>query len=94
MEVYKETVFEHLIGQRFYGISTDEMKVRNKLNKLKEQYPDECVCIAENEDGSVFYHVPESWVCIRPPKKMNLSDEKRAELAERMKNMRGVKNDG
>ena len=82
---YNETVFEHDRGNDYWGISTGEQKWRNKLKKLAEQYPDEVKCIVQNDDGSVFYHVPESFVVVRKPKQMNLTEEQIAERAARLK---------
>ena len=83
-----ETVFEHLDGKDTWTVSTDERTWKNRLAKLAEQNPAEVECVAVNRDGSVMYHVPASWVKIRPPRKVNMTDERRAELSERMKSLR------
>lgn len=89
MELYNETIFEHAPGSDYYGVTTGERTVKNRLAKLAEQHPTECVCMARNEeDGSVFYHVPVKWVTIRPPRIVELTEERRAELAERMRKIR------
>ena len=88
MEVYNETILEHESGRDRFIISTGELKWKNRLAKLCEQSPDECVCVVCNEDGSVVYSVPEKWVSVRVPRKINMTDERRQELVERMKNMR------
>ena len=85
-----ETVFEHLDGKDTWTISTDERTWKNRLVKLAEQHPTEAECVAVNRDGSVMYHVPASWVKIRPPRKVNMTDEQRAALAERLKSARGL----
>ena len=36
----------------------------NRIRKLKEQRPDE-VDIVENTDGSIFAHIPVSWIKIK-----------------------------
>ena len=85
-----ETVIEHLEGKKTWTISTDERTWKNRLCKLAEQHPDDVECVAINRDGSMMFHVPESWVKIRPPRKVNMSDERKAELAERMRNIRNT----
>lgn len=85
-----ETVFEHLDGNKTFTVSTDERTWKNRLVKLAEQHPDEVECVAVNRDGSVMFHIPASWVKIRPPRKVNMSDERKAELAERMRNIRNT----
>jgi hypothetical protein len=83
-----ETVFEHLDGNKTFTVSTDERTWKNRLVKLAEQNPAEVECVAVNRDGSVMYHVPASWVRLRPPVKRNLTDEQRAALADRIKSVR------
>jgi hypothetical protein len=83
-----ETVFEHLDGNKTFTVSTDERTWKNRLVKLAEQHPDDVECVAVNRDGSVMYHVPASWVRLRPPVKRNLTDEQRAALADRIKSVR------
>jgi len=91
---YNETVFDHLKEHDFFSISTSEAKWRNKLKKLEEQYPDEVKCIVRNDDGSVFYHVPESFVTIRKPKHVVLTEEQIAERTARLKAAREAKHGG
>ena len=80
-----ETVFEHLDGKDTWTVSTDERTWKNRLVKLAEQNPAEVECVAVNRDGSVMYHVPASWVRLRPPVKRNMTEEQKAALAERLK---------
>ena len=85
-----ETVIEHLDGKKTWTISTDERTWKNRLCKLAEDHPDDVECVAVNRDGSMMFHVPKSWIKIRPPRKVNMSDERKAELAERMRNIRNT----
>jgi len=84
VEGYYATEFDHLAGDEQAAISTGERKIKTILSRLAKKHPEECVLIAENEDGSVYYHVPWSWLSIRPPKKMNLTDEQRQALRDRL----------
>ena len=84
-----ETVIEHLDGKKTFTVSTDERVWKNRLCKLAEEHPGEVECVAVNRDGSVMFRVPESWVKIRQPRKVEMSDERRQELADRMRNLRG-----
>ena len=86
-----ETAFEHLDGRHTWTVSTDERTWKNKLEKLAEKYPEDVELIAKNKDGSVLYHIPVKWLKVRPPVKRDLTDEQRAELAERIKNAREAK---
>ena len=81
-----ETCFNYT--EKDHGFfSSDERKFINKVHKLKEQYPDEVRIITEPEenDGCIYCTMPIQWFTIRVPKKRVLTDEQRAELSERMK---------
>lgn len=83
-----ETVFEHLDGNKTWTVSTDERTWKNRLFKLAEQHPDEVECVAVNRNGSVMFHIPASWVKVKPPRKVEMTEERRQELADRMRRMR------
>ena len=88
MEAYRETVLEHEQGRNYFAVSTGEISFRNRLTKLAEKYPHDCVVIAHNDDGSVYYHVPVSWVKIAPPRSVTMTDEQKRAAADRMRNIR------
>lgn len=90
-----ETACEYL-DDKVMRISTDERRMITRLMKLAEQYPDEVEIIErpETNDGCLYLKCPADWLLIRHPKKMNYSDEQRAAMAERMKNIRGQKDNG
>lgn len=92
MAEFNETVIDHVGGigcsDDWCGVSTGEMALRNKLERLAEKYPDEVECIAKNSDGSVYYHIPWKWVSIRKPKQMGFSEEELKNRSEKMKAMR------
>ena len=83
-----ETVFEHVDGRQTFTISTDERSWRNRLAKLAIQRPEDVECVAVNRDGSVMYHVPASWIRVRPPRQSALTDEQKAERAENLRRWR------
>ena len=87
-----ETACEYL-DDKVMRISTDERRMITRLMKLAEQYPDEVEIIErpETNDGCLYLKCPADWLLIRHPKKMNYTDEQRAAMAERMKNIRGQK---
>lgn len=68
-------------------LSSDEKKTINKIKKLMTSYPEDVQVIAFPEDngGCIYCKIPAKWVKIQPPKKMDLSDEERAERANRMR---------
>lgn len=66
-------------------VSSDERRWINRIRKLKEQHPEEVRIIREpeNNDGCIYASVPVKWVRVNPPKKMNLTDEQRENVAKR-----------
>ena len=84
---FKETVIDHVggigVSDDWCGVSTGEMWVRNKLERLAEEYPDEVECISRNADGSVYYHVPWRYVHIFRPR--DVSEEERLMLSKRLR---------
>ena len=85
METYNETVFEIEEDREQWTVSTGQVIWRNRLFKLAEEYPNDVKCLVRNEDGSVLFHVPKAWVSIRPPKKMNFTEEQKQASRERLK---------
>ena len=82
-EGFNETAIDHMGRSDYAGVSTGEYSVKLRLSRLAEKYPDEVKMIADNTDGSVYYHVPWKWIKIRPPRQ--ISEEQRAASAERLR---------
>ena len=68
MAEFDETVLDHVSGDNWWGVSTGEEALRNKLFRLAEQYPDEVQVIARNDDGSAYFHIGYKWVHIFRPR--------------------------
>ena len=77
----QENVIDWLTGDDKVTLSLTQEKYRNRVKKLAEQYPDEVDYFA-NTDGSVFAHVPVSWLKISPPRKVELTEEQKKARAE------------
>ena len=86
-----ETVFEHTQNSTTWTVSTDERLYKNQLARLAKAHPDDVRMIAQNKDGSVLYHIPASWLRVRPPRKCGMTPEQRAAVAERLKASRGFR---
>ncbi len=65
----------------------------NRLRKYAEQFPDDVKVTREDQIG-IFVNVPASWVTIRRPRQVILSDEQRAAAAERLQAARQKKKGG
>lgn len=71
-------------------VSTDEPKLHRRIREYMAEYPDQVTIKYEPEtnDGNMIAHVPVSWVNLRPPRRLELTDEQRVERAERLRNSR------
>lgn len=85
MEVNNENAVELINGQHKATVSFCSKKYINRIKALKESNPDQVDILAVNEDGSIYAKVPTSWIRIAPPKKMDLTEEQRSEMAARFK---------
>lgn len=89
MAEFNETVIDHIEGEKWCGVSTGEMALKNKLERFAEQFPDEVECIAKNSDGSVYYHVPWKRVHLYRPRVLSEATKERfRELANAMNESR------
>ena len=72
-------------------ISSDEERWKNKIRKMADERPDEVIIIKEPEsnNGYIYAKIPPKWVLIKPPVKMDLTDEERAKRAERLRKFTG-----
>ena len=86
---------EWLTGDKRGAVTFSQKRWVNKLLKYAEDYPDEIEIVAQNEDGSVFAHVPISWFKFSPPRKgREMSEEEKIAAGERMKAARAKKKNG
>lgn len=85
----RETAVTYNEADGFWEIYTAVQKHIRKFDKLGY----ECIKVERYEDGEImakFYKVPCHAISFRSPEKrtVNLTEEQRAELSERMKRMR------
>ena len=67
-------------------ISSDEKRWITCITKLAKERPDECIIMypPETNHGIIYAKFPQKWVRVRPPKQVVMSDEDRANLAQRL----------
>ena len=65
-------------------IYTCEPNMVRKLEKPAEAHPDEVVLERPDEYG-IIVRLPRKYISVRPPKKVNMSEEQRQEMSERMR---------
>ena len=72
----------------YLEFGTNERKYINHIYKLREQYPSDVEIVAKNADGYVYARVPANWFrAPKPPIKREFTEEQKAQMAERMRNI-------
>lgn len=89
MEI-RETCYEQMGDRNRAVVSTNEAAWIRKILKLADTYGEEVRITQQPEDngGYLVAEVPKKWFVLRPPKKMNYTEEQKAAMQERMANMR------
>lgn len=71
-------------------------RLKNRVLRLAEEYPEEVEIRREPDENGGFLvaKIPAKWVKITPPRRLELTDEQKEELRERLKahRMRGTLN--
>lgn len=86
-----ETSINYLTEDDHAVISTDERKWINRVNELVSSYPGQVEIRSVFKDGTVVAHIPKAWVKVRPPAKRSFTDEQKAAMAERMREVAGMR---
>ena len=77
----EETVVLYNEAQSTASVYSHDLKLKEKLKRLSEKYPDKVVFNTENSSGGVTYTVPKKCVLIKEP----YSEELRKAASERAK---------
>lgn len=85
----KETSYFHTADSKYGEICTNETYMINRLLKYAESNNGlKIIKRPEDNYGVMIAIAPKKWFKFSPPRKVEMTDEKKRELAERMKNMR------
>lgn len=85
-----ECVIEWIPGRDYVGLTAKNGSAwKNRCEELEKEFPEDVKIIARNNDGSIFAHLPYSYIKINPPRKY--SDETKEKAAERLNKMRAEK---
>jgi hypothetical protein len=86
----RETAWDWYADSKTATMCSNEATWIKKLTALAEQYPDDVEIrkTPEENHGVILVNLPKKWFKIKPPTKRTMTDEQRAALAERMKNVR------
>ena len=82
-----ENVIEWLDDEDTISVTFHQKRFVNKIKRLAN-IDENVTILAENPDNSIFAHLPISYLKLSPKRKDNISVERKAELAERMKTIR------
>lgn len=92
----RENVIEWITGDKEIACTFTQKKWITKVKKLREQSSENVPVFVENADGSIFCHLPITMLKLIPKRKVELSEERKAELREKMlevRTMRGGTNE-
>lgn len=79
-----ENVIEFLRDAECATVTFTQGRFKNKIRELAKEYPGECEIVCENDDGSMVAHIPTSWVRVRPPRIVDITEERKEELRKQL----------
>ena len=85
-----ENVIEWLDGDEIIAVTLHQKRFVNQVKKLAKQDANVMI-LAENPDGSIFAHLPISYLKLRRNRTVNQTAEEKSEWAERMRQLREEK---
>lgn len=91
--VSQENNIEWINGQKVVSVFFSQKKYIKKIKDLAEECPDDVVIEATNKDGSIVASIPLSFVQIRKPPTVSLTDAQKAERVQRLRSAKNVEVD-
>lgn len=92
MADYRENAFEFYADDKRMTFSVTQGRLKTRIYNLAKQHPDECRILAENDDGSIYGHMPTKWLKIFPGHRRELTEEEKKASIERLAEYRKQKN--
>ena len=80
-----ENVIEWLDGDDTIAVTLHQKKFVNKILRLAENPTNNVTILAQNNDGSIFAHLPISMLKLSPKRRSNIDEVRKSELRESMK---------
>lgn len=84
MADYRENCIEWLNGQDTISVTLSQGRYISKVRKLAEKYPDLVQILAENDDGSIFAHMPLKSLKLNIISPKELGNDEKEKLVERL----------
>ena len=78
-----ENVIEFVKDSERAAVTFSHGRYKSRIKKLAAERPEECEIVAENQDGSLYAHIPVAWIKINPTQQ--LTEEQREQRAETMR---------
>ena len=89
-----ENAYEWLRGQKVIAGTLCRGRAQNRIRALAQAYPDEVQILADNADGSIFFHMPISYLPLpRRPVRRELTEEQKEISRQRFEAYRKRKKD-
>lgn len=79
-----ENVIEFTKDSERATVTFSQGRYKGRIRKLAKSHPEECQIVAENQDGSLYAHIPVEWIRINPG--MELSEEHKEKLRANIRN--------
>ena len=84
MADFKENCIEWLNGQDTMSVTLSQGRYISKVRKLAKKYPDLVQILAENNDGSIFAHMPLKSLKLNIISPKELGDDEKEKLVKRL----------
>lgn len=84
MADFKENCIEWLNGQDTISVTLSQGRYISKVRKLAKKYPDLVQILAENDDGSIFAHMPLKSLKLNIISPKELGNDEKEKLVERL----------
>lgn len=85
----QETIINYNEEEKAASVYTHNKALRRKLETLAVDRPEDCKLIRGSHEGqAVEYSVPKSWIKVRPPRSVNLTDKQRAAMVSRLRRIK------
>lgn len=89
----KENCIEWLNGQDTISVTLSQGRYITKVKKLAKKYPDLVTILAENEDGSIFAHLPLKSLKLSIITPRELGEDEKEKMRDRLKKAMAIKNE-
>jgi len=89
----QDNTIEFLRNAKIAVATFSQGKFISKMKKYKEDYPDDVEIVPVKDSNVIVCRFPAKWVKVSPPRKIEMDDEKRSEIRDRLRLARELKQD-